>query len=100
MPDIPKEWIREKTTVEDVLMDWRQRRKKHNWWTPPAPEWAREWEAFVQSIQDGDELFRFSACPQRWPEGAKKEGYIIFRGGVPVRTIYFVGDESDYAPKA
>ena len=99
MQNIPADWMREKTTVEKIGQDWLARRKKHNWWTPWAPEWTCEWESFLQTLQDGDELVHFSSLPKGWPEGSYEEGYVICRAGVQIRAIYWVGEQSDYSVK-
>ncbi|MCP5520191.1 MAG: hypothetical protein H7A46_01425 [Verrucomicrobiales bacterium] len=99
MQIIPPEWMREKTTVEEIGRDWSARRKKHDWWCPSPPEWNREWESFLGTLREGGDLFRFSSHPNGWPEGAKDEGYVIVRDGVQVRAIYWVGEQSDYSLK-
>ena len=99
MEKIPSEWLREKTTVEVIRRDWAERRKKHDWWCPSAPEWVREWEAFLQTLKEGDDLVHFSSNPNGWPQGSKEEGYLILRGEKQVRAIYWVGERSDYSTK-
>src|SRR5277367_3984623 len=99
MKTIPKEWLREKTTVEAIGRDWAARRKKHDWWCPWSPHWTREWEAFLHTLQEGDDLIHFSSHPGFWPEGSFEEGYAIFRAGVQIRAIYWVGEQSDYSAK-
>ncbi len=99
MEAIPSEWLREKTTVEEIGRDWAARRKKHNLWCPWAPGWTREWESFLQTLQEGGELIHFSSHPRGWPDGAKEEGYVIIREEIQVRAIYWVGEKSDYSIK-
>jgi hypothetical protein len=99
MQIIPPDWMREKTTVEEIGSDWSARRKKHDWWCPWAPEWTREWESFLETLREGGELFHFSSHPKGWPEEAKEEGYVIVRDGLQVRTIYWVGEQSDYSSR-
>ena len=93
MNEIPRAWIRELTSTKDILADWSRRRKEHNWWTPPAPAWCREWEAFVSAIRDGDELYHFSQTTALFPTaGYGDEGYVLLRDGVQVRNIFWVAD--------
>ena len=90
MQTIPQEWLRERTTVEEIGRDWAARRKKHDWWSPWSPDWTREWESFLQTVREGGELVHFSSHPNGWPEGSTEEGYVILRDGVQVRAIYWV----------
>jgi hypothetical protein len=100
MEQIPTEWLREKTTIDDINRDWAERRKKHDWWCPSPPEWNREWEDFMTTLRDGDELVHFSSHPKYWPEGAKDEGYVIIRNRSQIRAIYWVGKLSDYSAQS
>jgi hypothetical protein len=91
--DVPQDWIRERTSIEEIGADWSRRRKEYDWWTPPSPEWCREWEAFVDAIRDGDELYHFSQTTIVFPaEGYGDEGYVILRDGVQVRSVFWVSD--------
>jgi hypothetical protein len=97
MQAIPSDWLRERTTVEEIGRDWAARRKKHDWWCPSSPDWTREWESFLQTLRGGGDLVHFSSHPNGWPEGAKEEGYVITQDGVQIRAIYWVGEQSDYS---
>jgi hypothetical protein len=101
MTDIPQGWIRERTSIEAILADWSCRRVEHDWWTPPCSAWCREWEAFTRTIRDGDDLYHFSESTTLFPaEDYRDEGYVILRGGVQVRNIFWVGRRSDYSVDA
>jgi hypothetical protein len=90
--EIPLGWIREPTSTRDIAADWSRRREEHDWWTPPAPDWCREWEAFLGALRDGDELYHFSETTAVFPtEGHGREGYVIVHDGVQIRTIFWVG---------
>jgi hypothetical protein len=99
MQTIPSEWLREKTTVEEIGRDWAARRKKHDWWCPSSVDWVREWESFLRTLNEGGDLVHFSSHSKGWPEGAKEEGYVILRDDVQVRAIHWAGEQSDYSKR-
>lgn len=91
MDRIRIEWLRERTTLEEILADWNQRRREHHWWTPPTAEWLREWESFVNGTREGDEIFHFSQNLALFPvKGYGDEGYVAIRDGKQIQTIFWV----------
>ena len=90
---IPQDWIRERTSPEEIRADWSRRRKEHNWWTPPTADWCREWEAFTGTMRDGDELYHFCETAAGFPtEGYGDEGYVLLRDGVQIGNIFWVAE--------
>jgi hypothetical protein len=94
--EIPQHWIRERTSIAEISADWFRRRQEHNWWTPPHPAWCRDWEGFVGALREGDELYHYSESTTVFPtRGHGREGYVILRDGVQVRSLFWVGDCPD-----
>ena len=89
MQNIPTEWLREKTTVEEIGRDWSGRRKKHDWWTPWPPDWTREWESFLQTLQKGDELVHFSSKPELRRKVHMRKAMLF--SGLEPRFARFIG---------
>ncbi|MBI1338456.1 MAG: hypothetical protein GC164_16055 [Phycisphaera sp.] len=75
---IPKSWLKEPVTVDEIDADLREGR---------MPVGASEWEALKTKMRPGDELRAYSSPEESWENLAGRAGIALIRKGRVVDDI-------------
>lgn len=76
---VPKEWLRQRTTVAEVEAGFKPQQL--------SASWLEDWKALVATMQPGDELWSYCSPPDSWHQLAGRAGYAVVRQGEVIDVI-------------